>query len=168
MSGGVETHTKSTGYIDSEIFKRYVGKRRLYSRICMWDPCTFVKSQVTTSRNFLVISGKWIGVPGTTTIVNVYVPQSITDKRRLWTELLNLKRSIDGVWIFLGDFNAVRFQHERFNSSFCKHTAIGYWIPMKRKCEKGAGSVNFGVKKKEQEMRGAWWYFPESSNELEV
>lgn len=48
----------------------------------------------------------WIGVPGSATIVNIYGPQSVSDKRILWAELLYLIRSIDGIWIFLRGFNA--------------------------------------------------------------
>lgn len=91
--------------------------------VSMWDPLIFVKSHISSSRYFLAILGHWNGVPGITTFVNVYGPQSIFDKRKLWEKLLDLKRSINGIWIFMGDFNAVRYEHERFNSRFCHITA---------------------------------------------
>lgn len=59
-------------------------------------------------------------------MVNVYGPQSITDKRELWENLINLKNSVDGCWIFFGDFNAVRTPDERCNSKFCKYTAADF------------------------------------------
>lgn len=91
----------------------------------MWDPKSFLKSNVVSSRYFLAISGKWMGIPGNTTLVNVYAPQSITDKRKLWEELLHIK-NFDGIWVFFGDFNAVRRSDERFNSAFCKYTAADF------------------------------------------
>nr|KAJ0222973.1 hypothetical protein LSAT_V11C200055230 [Lactuca sativa] len=93
--------------------------------LCMWDPKSFLKSNVVSSRYFLAISGKWMGIPGNTTLVNVYAPQSITDKRKLWEELLHIK-NFDGIWVFFGDFNAVRRSDERFNSAFCKYTAADF------------------------------------------
>lgn len=48
----------------------------------------------------------------------MYGPQSATYKRKLWDELLNLKHSTDGIWILLGDFSAIRYDHERFNMIF--------------------------------------------------
>ncbi|KAL7587442.1 hypothetical protein Lser_V15G40495 [Lactuca serriola] len=79
-----------------------------------------------SSRNYLAISGHWKCVPGITTFVNVYGPQSTTDKRALWSELITLKNGHSGTRVFLGDFNAVRFEHERFNYVFCKATAIDF------------------------------------------
>lgn len=38
----------------------------------------------------------------------------------MWCELIELKNKTDGNWIFFGDFNVVRFDHERFSSSFYK------------------------------------------------
>lgn len=93
---------------------------------CIWDPIIFSKINIMSSRNYLEISGHWKGVPRITTFVNVYGPQSTTDKRALWSELITLKNGLSGAWIFLGDFNAVRFEHERFNSVFCKATAIDF------------------------------------------
>lgn len=88
--------------------------------ISIWDPHVFVRSHTFSSRHFLAVSGHWLGFPGTTTLVNVYGPQSIQEKRKLWADLLDLKRSIDGTWVFLGDFNAVRYEQERLNSRFCR------------------------------------------------
>ena len=93
--------------------------------LCMWDPKSFLKSNVISSRYFLAISGKWMGILGNTTPVNVYAPQSITDKRKLWEELLHIK-NFDGIWVFFGDFNAVPRRDERFNSAFCKYTAADF------------------------------------------
>ena len=94
--------------------------------MCIWDPTVFQKIQSTTNRHFIAITGNWKGIAGNTTLVNVYGPQSITDKRALWQTLIQLKSEVDGVWVFFGDFNAVRFRSERLNSSFCHYSASDF------------------------------------------
>ena len=47
----------------------------------------------------------------------------MADKARLWKELKEIIETKDGVWILMGDFNAVRRPEERFNSVFCQRTA---------------------------------------------
>ncbi|XP_052622324.1 uncharacterized protein LOC128127692 [Lactuca sativa] len=96
------------------------------SILSIWDPLIFRKSHTVQSRNFIATSGVWNGFPGITTIVNVYGPQSIIEKRILWDKLVELKRNQVGIWIFCGDFNAVRSNSERFNSSFCHYTASDF------------------------------------------
>nr|KAJ0222743.1 hypothetical protein LSAT_V11C200067800 [Lactuca sativa] len=93
--------------------------------LCIWDPKTFIKSNTFSSRYFIAVSGQWSGFPGNTTLVNIYAPQTITDKRELWKELLNFKSS-DGNWVFFGDFNVVRKKDERLNSAFCKYSAADF------------------------------------------
>lgn len=94
--------------------------------LSIWDPQIFNKLSSVSSRHFIATTGDWNGFPGLTTIVNVYAPQSIADKRALWRELGSLKSSNDGIWVFLGDFNAVRKPEDRFNSRFCKHSASDF------------------------------------------
>lgn len=47
-------------------------------------------------------------------VINVYAPQSPSAKRRVWEDLLNIKRSNShGEWCIVGDFNAVSCVEER-------------------------------------------------------
>lgn len=85
--------------------------------LSMWNPSLFSVDNVVKARNFIAVSGKWMDFPGTTTLVNVYAPQFVADKRILLADLLNLKRSLDGIWVFFGDFNAVRREDERMKDS---------------------------------------------------
>ena len=48
--------------------------------ISIWDPQIFTKTKVTSSRNYIVITGKWKGVNSLITVVNVYAPQPRSDK----------------------------------------------------------------------------------------
>lgn len=53
--------------------------------------------------------------------MNVYGPKSITDKKKLWEDLLELKRNLNGICVFFDDFNMVRTPDERVNSRFCQY-----------------------------------------------
>lgn len=97
-----------------------------------------------SSRHYIVITGQWKGVNGATIVVNVYAPQSKLDKIKLWSYLINLKRNPNGIWIFLGDFNAVRKADERINSRFCHRTAKDFNEFIKRT---GLQEFNLGGKK---------------------
>lgn len=88
----------------------------------LWDASNLCKSQTVSTRNYIATSGYQKGFPGTTTLVNVYAPQSIIDEWKLQEELKELKQSLNGIWVFLGDFNVVRAPCERLNSSFCQYT----------------------------------------------
>ncbi|GKU90763.1 hypothetical protein SLEP1_g4714 [Rubroshorea leprosula] len=50
-------------------------------------------------------------------IVNVYSPCDIEGKRLLWEEIKKAVTTSRGNWCVLGDFNAVKSQHERVGSS---------------------------------------------------
>lgn len=84
----------------------------------IWDPLVFCKSHSILKRHYIATSGIWKDVPGTTTFINVYGPQSITEKCALWVELLELKRNSNGVCIIFGDFNVVRYASEISISSY--------------------------------------------------
>ncbi|KAK1436726.1 hypothetical protein QVD17_02508 [Tagetes erecta] len=86
--------------------------------ISMWDSSIFVKSNVLKDKNYLLVSGNLNGYSQTIHIVNIYAPQRPSDKKSLWDTLENLKRSMPGMWIMFGDFNAVRVIEDRRNTSF--------------------------------------------------
>lgn len=86
--------------------------------LCIWDPGLFNCQQVVKDPNFLLIRGGVNGAGIILNIVNVYAPQDINRKKILWSRLEAMKGLYEGVWIILGDFNAVRFPEERKNSRF--------------------------------------------------
>jgi hypothetical protein len=86
--------------------------------VSLWDPGIFKKQDCLKHQNFMLISGCMIGMDEVFHIVNVYAPQDVGRKQSLWTTLLEVMNSRDGIWIFLGDFNAVRVPEERRNSEF--------------------------------------------------
>lgn len=69
--------------------------------LSIWDSTIFRKSRSILTRNYIATTVSWKGFPGTTTIVNVYAPQSVTEKRSFWEDLTLLKSQTSGTWIFL-------------------------------------------------------------------
>ncbi|KAM0019273.1 putative Endonuclease/exonuclease/phosphatase superfamily [Helianthus debilis subsp. tardiflorus] len=69
-------------------------------------------------RNLLVTRGKPKGSGEVLNIINVYAPQNTSAKLALWNEILAILEGLDGKWVVVGDFNAVRNLAERKNSGF--------------------------------------------------
>ncbi|GKB26721.1 RNA-directed DNA polymerase, eukaryota [Tanacetum coccineum] len=86
--------------------------------VCAWDSSLFSKKHVSKSDYFIAIMGTWIPTSTNTLIISVYAPQDLSEKRDLWNYLCNLIDRWDGETVVMGDFNEVRFDHERFGSTF--------------------------------------------------
>lgn len=80
----------------------------------------FKKNQVFKNQHFLIIMGSLQGVEVDVIVANVYPPQCQALKNSLWTSLLSLINTLDGIWILMGDFNDVRVPKDRMNSQFCE------------------------------------------------
>ncbi|XP_021992110.1 uncharacterized protein LOC110888922 [Helianthus annuus] len=80
---------------------------------CLWDKDRFNRSSISFTSNYIMVSGAWRGVDEVVNVVNVYGPQDRGDKKMLWDHLVKLKNGSSGIWIFMGDFNAIRASHER-------------------------------------------------------
>ncbi|GJX78048.1 RNA-directed DNA polymerase, eukaryota [Tanacetum coccineum] len=94
--------------------------------LCVWDPRLFVKDNSTVSDSFLAISGTWIPSSTKLLVISVYAPQDLTERRMLWDFIHHLIDSWDGECVLLGDFNEVRFEHERRGSLFNSHGANSF------------------------------------------
>ncbi|GLU19817.1 hypothetical protein SLE2022_360420 [Rubroshorea leprosula] len=85
--------------------------------LCIWDPNCFIRDKVFEGQNFLGVFGFWGQNKVPVYIVNVYSPCDIEGKRLLWEEIKNAVTTSRENWCVLGDFNAVKSQHERVGSS---------------------------------------------------
>ncbi|GJU13397.1 RNA-directed DNA polymerase, eukaryota [Tanacetum coccineum] len=94
--------------------------------LCIWDPSLFVKDNSMVSDSFLAISGTWIPSSTKLLIISVYAPQDLTERKMLWDFIRHLIDSWDGECILLGDFNEVRYEHERHGSLFNSHGANSF------------------------------------------
>lgn len=86
--------------------------------ISLWNPRVFSKESVFSDRNLLVVSGSLKHDGRRAHIVNVYCPQSLVGKRRVWDMLKSVIVNDGGLWFVGGDFNSVRDEEERRNSGF--------------------------------------------------
>ncbi|XP_076916063.1 uncharacterized protein LOC143575636 [Bidens hawaiensis] len=87
---------------------------------CIWDPSWFNPMQELKNKNFIFLSGKWVGIEVRLNIVNVYASKISSERKALWSELLNLKADYPGWWVFLGDFNETRVKEDRLPASGCE------------------------------------------------
>ncbi|GKC16341.1 RNA-directed DNA polymerase, eukaryota, partial [Tanacetum coccineum] len=86
--------------------------------LCIWDTSKFVKDNVTISDSFLAIRGTWILSSTKLLIVVVYAPQDFSERKILWDYIDHIIQLWEGECVILGDFNEVRFEHERFGTNF--------------------------------------------------
>ncbi|GJV80075.1 RNA-directed DNA polymerase, eukaryota [Tanacetum coccineum] len=86
--------------------------------LCVWDSCVFIKDHVSKSDYFVAIMGTWVPTSTKLLIISVYAPQELTKKCDLWNYLRSLIDRWDGETAIMRDFNEVRYEHERFGSTF--------------------------------------------------
>nr|GEX41031.1 RNA-directed DNA polymerase, eukaryota, reverse transcriptase zinc-binding domain protein [Tanacetum cinerariifolium] len=81
--------------------------------LCVWDLRVFIKDNVSISDSFVAIRGTWVTSSTKLLIIFVYAPQDVSARRSLWEYIGHLIEQWDGEYIVLGDFNEVRYDHER-------------------------------------------------------
>ncbi|XP_076913004.1 uncharacterized protein LOC143571474 [Bidens hawaiensis] len=86
--------------------------------ICLWDPGIFSIVDVVKSRHCLIVAGYIPGCEHRLNMVNVHAPNDLAGRRGLWAEIIGYIRSMEGLWVLLGDFNEVHCPEERLNSEF--------------------------------------------------
>ncbi|XP_022014442.1 uncharacterized protein LOC110913933 [Helianthus annuus] len=93
---------------------------------CIWCPTIFRCVNTIQNRNFIVVSGRLVQSGCMINLVNVYAPNDANGRRALWSEILGIRNSIQGLWIMMGDFNEVRDSSERMNSEFFEANAEAF------------------------------------------
>nr|GEU68640.1 RNA-directed DNA polymerase, eukaryota, reverse transcriptase zinc-binding domain protein [Tanacetum cinerariifolium] len=86
--------------------------------LCIWDPNSFRKNNVTVLDYFCMVRGVWLKTGVDILMVVVYAPQELRDKCILWEYLEHVINQWDGEVVIMGDFNEVRFKSERFGLVF--------------------------------------------------
>ncbi|XP_022032062.1 uncharacterized protein LOC110933133 [Helianthus annuus] len=93
---------------------------------CLWCSGVFRCDDVLYNRYFIVVSGTLIQSESRINFVNVYAPNDVACRRAVWLELLGVRNSRQGWWVMMGDFNEVRYAHERLNSEFVEGNADAF------------------------------------------
>ncbi|XP_071719209.1 uncharacterized protein [Rutidosis leptorrhynchoides] len=95
--------------------------------LSVWDPTMFVKERIWCGDHYVIVKGKWVQAEGLFFVVNIYGPQDMAEKLRLWNFLLEFKSPkapaatrgpVRTSYIIFGDFNEVREEADRFGSFF--------------------------------------------------
>ncbi|XP_021975311.1 uncharacterized protein LOC110870438 [Helianthus annuus] len=86
--------------------------------VSLWDPKRFSASRVVKSRFFLCIHGYLKDDGKAFSLINIYAPQKLRDKRSLCAELEGIIVRDNAFWVVGGYFNCVRDRSERRNSRF--------------------------------------------------
>ncbi|XP_022007348.1 uncharacterized protein LOC110906539 [Helianthus annuus] len=93
---------------------------------CLWNPAMFSCDGVIKDRYFLMLSGTLVHSGDRINLVNVYASNDASIRRNIWSNLIGIKNAIQGLWVFMGDFNEVRDASERLNSEFSSANAEAF------------------------------------------
>jgi len=82
--------------------------------ITIWRKNCFQMSRFLNGRNFTIIEGLWKdGIEVFVTIVNVYCPGSLGDRKAVWEEISKYRSlQLFKAWCVVGDFNSIRSREE--------------------------------------------------------
>nr|XP_043623555.1 uncharacterized protein LOC122595278 [Erigeron canadensis] len=94
--------------------------------LSLWDPSSFVKSYTYSFDNFIVVKGTWMVNNCNCYMVNVYAPQSESDKLDLWAQICGFMQAHEGKYLICGDFNSVRCRDDRMGSLFSAMNARNF------------------------------------------
>ncbi|XP_021971973.1 uncharacterized protein LOC110867144 [Helianthus annuus] len=96
---------------------------RSWGLACIWCPSVFRCVDIIKSRFFIVVLGFLVQTGCRINFMNIYAPSEAVGWRALWSEILDVKNSLQGLWVMMGDFNEVRDASERLNSEFVEANA---------------------------------------------
>ncbi|XP_028098889.1 uncharacterized protein LOC114298504 [Camellia sinensis] len=84
--------------------------------LCIWDPEIFQLSECCSSRNFILLSGTILH-SFNCVVINVYAPNDVMKRGKVWESLLKLKTCFPKPWCLGGDFNEITSLRERIGNS---------------------------------------------------
>ncbi|XP_028084671.1 uncharacterized protein LOC114285783 [Camellia sinensis] len=80
--------------------------------LCNWDPKVFQLQACCSSRRFIMFLGT-LFKSFDCVILNLYAPDSVGDRKKLWDSLIKLKMNFQNPWCLCGDFNEIKNISER-------------------------------------------------------
>nr|GEV94065.1 zinc finger, CCHC-type [Tanacetum cinerariifolium] len=121
------------GLIPNDMAMKLIGKKRGFSYApasvnkfhwCFWwnpyflDARIFSKENSYIDRNYVGVTGNWLGVSTKIGLFNVYALQYGRLKEELWLSIETLVNSVEAIWIIFEDFNTVMFREEKMGCNF--------------------------------------------------
>lgn len=80
--------------------------------LCIWYPEVFQLGACCSSRRFILLLGTMFN-SFECVLLNIYAPNDVGGRRKLWVSLLKLKQGFPKPWCLCGDFNEIRHIGER-------------------------------------------------------
>ncbi|XP_028122360.1 uncharacterized protein LOC114319534 [Camellia sinensis] len=80
--------------------------------LCIWDPDVFQVKECCSNRRFILLSSTLFH-QFNCVIINIYAPNDVGSKGKLWNCLLKLEEEFPDPWCLGGDFNEIRQIGER-------------------------------------------------------
>lgn len=80
--------------------------------LCIWYPEVFQLGACCSSRRFILLSST-IFNSFECVLLNIYAPNDVGGKGKLWDSLLKLKQGFPKPWCLCGDFNEIRHIGEK-------------------------------------------------------
>ncbi|KAL7202492.1 hypothetical protein ACSBR1_034044 [Camellia fascicularis] len=80
--------------------------------LCIWDPGVFQVSSCCCNRRFVLLTGS-LFFSFDCVLINVYAPNEVGQRGKLWECLLKLRDEYSKPWYIGGDFNEIRNIGER-------------------------------------------------------
>ncbi|XP_028092119.1 uncharacterized protein LOC114292373 [Camellia sinensis] len=84
--------------------------------LCIWTLWCFQLADCCSSRRFILLSGSLYN-SFECVILNIYAPNDVGGRRKMWGSLINLKHDFPKPWCLCGDFNEIRNIGERLGCS---------------------------------------------------
>lgn len=81
--------------------------------LCFWDEDKLVVEEVVIGIHSISLRCKFINSDFTWMFTGVYGPPNPLDRKDLWRELEEIRGLWQLPWVLGGDFNEIRFMHER-------------------------------------------------------
>ncbi|KAL7169037.1 hypothetical protein ACSBR2_034129 [Camellia fascicularis] len=87
-------------------------ERSVGGLLCIWRPQVFELKDCSSSKHFIILSGT-SAQAFDCVIVNIYAPNEVLKRKKLWDSLVNLQPHFPNPWCVGGDFNEIKFLPER-------------------------------------------------------
>ncbi|XP_071712255.1 uncharacterized protein [Rutidosis leptorrhynchoides] len=94
--------------------------------VTVWDQRFFSSTRIISFANLLIVQGNFVNCSSTFFLINIYAPQSLVLKKRIWSFVLSFMSLNEGEYLIFGDFNSIRLSSERFGASFCQRTSDAF------------------------------------------
>nr|GEX45670.1 RNA-directed DNA polymerase, eukaryota, reverse transcriptase zinc-binding domain protein [Tanacetum cinerariifolium] len=104
--------------------------------LCVWDPITFIKLNVTVLDYFVMVRGDWVPNGTKLLIISLYAPQELTEKKMLWDYLSHSYDSCPNISAitldrYLSDHRPILMRETHYDYGPVPFRFFHYWFEIK-------------------------------------